>query len=500
MKYMLLFAGVLWSFATAFITVHAQSAVSRIDAFVTNLDLDHNINGNLLVAENGEVLYERALGLANAASGQRNTQDTRFVMASVSKPFTAVAVFQLIEKGKLRLDEKVQHYLKNFPYPDVTLRHLLGHTSGLPNTEELFTPLLEQDTCRQYSNADLLAALKSLGKPLHFRPGSQFEYSNTNYSLLALLVGEVTGQPFAIYMHKRIFVPAGMNSTEILTPNFQFPAGYARKYDRPIHYTDTLRPVENIPSLRKFTYNWVGFQGPGNMASTTHDLLAFDQALYAGKLVSAQSMSLMFTPNRLNDGSIPYHRSGIDEAAYGLGWYIFRDTTNGKIVWHSGGIPGMNTFLLRNLAKKQLIVVTDNAQNPPVAPELYILLSGKPFFRPRSLALLYVQSLIAKGADYAAAKLGEYRKDPNYGLSEGELNFLGIELMENGQLPLALEVFKTNTLIYPESFNVFDSYGEALMKAGKKEEAILMYQRSITLKPGNEAGRKILERIQAQPR
>lgn len=203
----------------------------------------------------------------------------------------------------------------------------------------------------------------------------------------------------------------------------------------------------------------------------------------------------MFTPNKLNNGSIPYRRSGIDEAAYGLGWYIFKDTTNGKVVWHSGGIPGMNTFLLRNLAKKQLIVVTDNAQNPPVAPELYILLSGKPFFRPRSLALLYVQSLLARGVDYAAAKLGEYRKDRNYGLSEGELNFLGIELMENGHLPLALEVFKTNTLIYPESFNVFDSYGEALMKAGKKEAAILMYRRSIALNPNNQGGKKMLEQL-----
>jgi len=220
--------------------------------------------------------------------------------------------------------------------------------------------------------------------------------------------------------------------------------------------------------------------------------------LYAGKLVSEQSMKQMFTPNRLNDGSIPYRRSGIDEAAYGLGWYIFKDTAGGKVVWHSGGIPGMNTFILRNLNKKQFIAVTDNAQNGPVAPELYILLSGKPFGRPRSLAKLYVNALVSQGDHYAAAVLGEHRLDPGFGLSEGELNFFGLELMENGKLPLALEVFKTSTMLFPKSFNVFDSYGEALMKAGRKAEAIMMYRRSLELNPANEGGKKALRQLESE--
>jgi len=103
--------------------------------------------------------------------------------------------------------------------------------------------------------------------------------------------------------------------------------------------------------------------------------------------------------------------------------------------------------------------------------------------------------LVNKGTDYAAAVLGEHRNNKNYGLSEGELNFLGIELMESGKLPLALEVFKSNTIIFPNSFNVFDSYGEALMKAEKKEEAILMYKHSIALNPKNEGGKKMLGQL-----
>lgn len=471
------------------------SGINPIDTFLNNLNADRNINGNLLIAEKGKILFEKSYGPANAKENKRNDQDTRFVMASVSKPVTAVGIFQLIEKGKLKLDEKVQHYLKDFPYQDITVRQLLGHVSGLPNTEELFSPLLKADTSRIFSNPDILPALKVYNKPAHFKAGDQFEYSNTNYSLLALLVEKCSGQSFAAYMKKNVFKPAGMNSTEILPPNFMFTDGFAKKYDRPLHYVDTLRPIESVPELRKFTYNWVGFQGPGNMASTTHDMLAFDQALYAGKLVSEKSMEMMFSPIHLNDGSIPWRRSGIDEAAYGLGWYIFKNTAGGKVVWHSGGIPGMNTFMLRNLETRQFIVTTDNAGNGPVAPELYLMLSGKPFSRPRSLAKLYVSTLVNKGADYAAAVLGEHRNDQNYGLSEGELNFLGIELMGNGKLPLALEVFKSNTLIFPNSFNVFDSYGEALMKAGKKEEAILMYKHSLALNPKNEGGKKMLEQL-----
>ncbi len=478
-------------------SVAQSSNIARIDTFLNSLNADHNINGNVLVAQDGKVLYERAYGFADVAAGKPNDLNTRFVMASVSKPFTAVAVFQLIEKGKLSLDGKVVQYLKGFPYPEITVRHLLAHTSGLPNTEELFSPRLALDSARQFANADLISALKAFGKPAHFKAGDQFEYSNTNYSLLALLVEKVSRLSFKDYMTRFVFKPAGMTGTEILDPDFTYRPGFAHKYDRPVHYLDTLRPIESVRDLRKFTYNWVGFQGPGNMASTVHDMLAFDQALYAGKLVSQKSMEQMFTPNRLNDGSIPYRRSGIDEAAYGLGWYIFKNTRDGRVVWHSGGIPGMNTFMLRNIDKKQFIVVTDNAQNGPVAPELYIMLSGKPFNRPRSLAKLYVNTLVTKGMDHAAAILGCYRSDAGFGLSEGELNFLGIELMENGRLPLALEVFKTNTILFPKSFNVFDSYGEALMKAGKKAEAVLMYRRSVELNPNNEGGKKALRQLES---
>ena len=369
-------------------SVNAQSQlnINHIDTFLNNLNADRNINGNVLIAEKGKILYEKSYGLANVTEDKRNNPDTRFVMASVSKPVTAVAIFQLIEKGKLKLDEKLQHYLKDFPYQDITIRHLLGHSSGLPNTEELFSPLLQADTSRVCSNPDILPALKAYHKPAHFKAGDQFEYSNTNYSLLALLVEKCSGQSFAAYMKKNVFKPAGMNSTEILPPNFTFTAGFAKKYDRPVHYLDTLRPIESVPALRKFTYNWVGFQGPGNMASTTHDMLAFDQALYAKKLVTEKSMEMMFSPIHLNDGSIPWRRSGIDEAAYGLGWYIFKNTDAGKVVWHSGGIPGMNTFMLRNLETRQFILTTDNAGNGTVAPELYLMLSEKPFSRPRSLA------------------------------------------------------------------------------------------------------------------
>ena len=475
-----------------------QDIVMQIDTFLDNLDADHNINGNVLIAGDGKILYEKAYGISDAAAGKTNELNTRFVLASVSKPVTAVGVFQLIEKGKLSLDGKVAQYLKAFPYPEITVRHLLAHTSGLPNTDELFSPLLQKDSLRRYTNKDIIPALKSFGKSLHFKAGDKFEYSNTNYSILALLIERKSGFSFRDYMEQFIFRPAKMLNSEILNADFDYDPRYARKYDRPIHYVDTLRPIELVKQLKRFTFNWVGFQGPGNMASTVHDMLAFDQALYKGRLIGERSMEQMFTPNRLNDGSIPYRRSGIDQAAYGLGWFIFKDTSGGKVVWHSGGIPGMNTFMLRNLDKKQFIFVTDNAQNPPIAPELYIILSGKKFTRPRSLARLYVRALVSRGADYAAAILGQHQTDSRFSLNEGELNFLGIELMRNGQLLLALDVLRTNTMLFPRSFNVFDSYAEALMKTGKKEEAIMMYRRSLEINPANESGKKALHILLGQ--
>jgi CubicO group peptidase (beta-lactamase class C family) len=475
----------------------AENIRDRLDGFFRILDAEHRINGNVLIAEHGKPIYARAFGLADAARGQANTPQTRFVLASVSKPMTAVAIFQLVERKRLALDDKLARYFPDFPYADISIRNLLSHTSGLPNTEELFDPLIAGAPERVITDADVIPALRALGKR-HFTAGERFEYSNTNYNLLALLVAQRSGEAFPAYMARHVFRPAGMRDA-FVQPRAYHGAlpGQALEYEAPLFYSSRLLRVTDDPGLRKWTANFIGLSGAGNVVGTADDLRRFDQALYDGKLVGRRSLEQMFTPVRLNDGSVPWRRAGIDEAAYGLGWYIFRDQSRGKIVFHSGGVPGMNTFLLRNLRTRQLVVTLDNAQNPTIAPETYLILSGRDFARKRSLALAYVTRLLARGADDAAALLKRLGTDPAYALSEQEMNLAGLQLQDDGKPQAALETLKRNTLLFPESFNVYDSYGEVLRKNGQKDAAIAMYRRSVALNPRNEGAKIALRELGA---
>lgn len=469
----------------------------RLDGFFRILGDEHRINGNVLIAEHGRTIYARSFGLANAARDEANSPKTRFVLASVSKPMTAVALFQLVERGKLRLEDKLARYFPDFPYPDISIRNLLSHTSGLPNTEELFDPLIADAPERIVTDADVIPALRALNKR-HFAAGEKFEYSNTNYNLLALLIAKRSGEPFARYMARHVFAPADMRDTFVQPLAYHGATAHqAAEYETPLFYSDKLLRVTDDPGLRKWTVNFIGLSGAGNVVSTADDLRKFDQALYAGRLVKQQSLDRMFTPVRLNDGTVPWRRAGIDEAAYGLGWYIFRDQSGGKIVFHSGGVPGMNTFLLRNIDRKQLIVAMDNAQNPTIAPEMYLILSGRDFARKRSLALAYAETLLEKGPDDAAALLGTLRNEPAYDLSEQEMNLIGLQFAGEGKTDAALETLKLNSLLFPASANVYDSYAEILLKSGRKEAAAAMYRRSLALNAHNDGAKAALHAMGA---
>lgn len=196
---------------------------------------------------------------------------------------------------------------------------------------------------------------------------------------------------------------------------------------------------------------------------------------------------------------------GLGKASYGLGWFIFTDTSIGKIVWHTGGQPGGLSIFLRNITKKQTAILFDNAFHKNLYGEgvnVMSILNNKPVISyKKSLAKDYGSTLVEKGIDAAYCKFQELKADTaHYYLSEGEMNDLGLQLLYEpsfkGHDELSLEVLKLNTLLFPNSFNTYDSYGEALAKTGKKDEAIFMYKKSVELNPQNDGGKEALEELQ----
>ncbi|MGB8193794.1 MAG: serine hydrolase domain-containing protein [Chitinophagaceae bacterium] len=488
------------------ISAQAQNRLAAIDSFYS-IQYRNQLNGTILLAENGTEVYRQSFGLADFRRNIPNSASTPFNLASISKVITATAILQLMEKGKLTLQDPFVQYFPSFPYPAITIRHLLTHTSGLPDLE-LYESIVKKYPDSIITNNSIIPALQSWQKPLAFEPGDKWRYCNTNFDLLALLVEKISRMPFSAYLDKYIFKPAGMKSSFVNTHPAK-PKG-AIAYVRPNWYTMDYVPADSIERFRYINYNLGGLVGSTNIITTVSDMLLFDQAVFNTKLLKKTTLQLAFTPVKLNDGSTFYEASmdtmlGEGKGSYGLGWDIFEQPGFGISVGHGGFNYGLATFYFHRLNPQQTIISFDNTASPAfgksVTSALY-LLNGKKGIESsgrQSLARVYGAALKEKGIDAAATVFNHYRFDSlHYYISEREINWLGYDLMRagfDGHLQIALEVFKINTLLFPASFNAFDSYGEALAKAGKNTEAVMMYSRSLHLNPENKKGAEALQEI-----
>jgi len=467
------------------------------------LSEQHSFNGNILVAEKGEIVYQKSFGFANIEAHLLNTDSSAFQIGSLSKTFTATAVLQLKEKGKLKLQDSFVKYFPEFPYPDITTYQLLTHTSGLPDKEELFFQQIEQHPEKVFTNNDIIAAIHSFNRPPAFVAGSQWRYNNIGYALLAMLVEKVSGLPFATYLNKHIFLPAGMTQSYLLNAANSSINSQVTGYLIRSHYLGDLEPISQSKKVRPWSYNMRAFEGPTNIISTTRDLLRFDDALRNNKLLKRSTLQEAFTPSLLSGGMRTDDNGEFGKTSYGLGWFIPADTTAGKIVMHTGREPGFFTFFLRNLSKDQAIIIMDNTEGNGfggACKETFNLLNNAAFFPPvkykQSLFLAYTKALYKNGADNAITLFNQFKTDTaTYFMDERELNELGLELLNDRHYDLALEALKLCTILYPGSWNTYDSYGKALYLSGKKQEAILMYEKSIAMNPRNEPGKKMLALI-----
>ena len=299
-----------------------------------------DFSGVVLVARHGEVLLQKAWGLANREAGAPATLDTRFRLGSMNKMFTAVATLQLVEAGKLALDDPIGKILPDYPNKDVaskvTVRHLLTHTGG---TGDIFGPDFEKNRLTLREHSDYLKLYGSRG--LTHEPGAEFRYSNYGFVLLGALIEKVTGMSYYDYVRSHIFQPAGMSSTDSLTEADVVP-------NRSIGYMKG--PGGWAPNTG--TLPWRGTSAGGGY-STAGDLLRFAQALEAGKLISKASLAAATTPNK-------------EDYGYGFG---IQGEGSLRGYGHGGGAPGMNGEL-RIFPQLGYVVISLSNLDPPAATRL----------------------------------------------------------------------------------------------------------------------------------
>jgi len=491
----------------------AQNIDSKIEHYFSEIGKLQQLNGNILLAGKGQVIANKSFGYADFVTFKPNTTDARYNLCSISKIFTSTAILQLRDQRKLSLDDYVAKYLPDFPFPDITIKQLLTHTSGLPDLE-LFEDLVKQYPDTVITNMNVIPELKKWKQGLYFKPGNQYRYNNIGYDLLAMVIEKITGSSFPVYLGKYIFKPAGMNETYLsIYPNHYYvnDTTCVKMHIQRHPYYDTTYSYADSSSRYKYTnYNFTGTQGNGNVISTTGDLLKFDQAFFTGRLLKPSTMKEAFTPLQLNSGETYYGRMdtylGEGKMSYGLGWDIWEQPNVGKSVGHGGFMFGNATFYAHNLKNKQTIIIFDNTAGSEfgriVTSANFLLNGNEPMEirNSRSLAFVYGSTLVKQEPDAAASAFNAVKSDTaHYYLSEWEFNQLGGNLLYGssfkGHESLAVEVFKINTFLFPASFNTYDSYAEGLREIGKKQEAIVMYQKSILLNPNNEEGKKNLEEL-----
>jgi CubicO group peptidase (beta-lactamase class C family) len=338
--------------------VRAQNLPAELDQLFQQVssDPEMHFNGIVLVADHGKIIYQNEKGYSDIGTHRLFTAATRFQLASLSKVFTAVAVMQEVEKGKLKLDDPLVKYLPSFPYPEITIRQLLSHTSGLPDFKDVY----QTKNDHPLNNSDIMPALIRFNHLLA-APGTAWNYSSMGYALLANLVEKISGFSFPDYVRDFICKPAEMVHSYVFDPYKENPDSL-----RSISYVSAgPAALTDNDSLRSDLMNpWQTIIGPGLMVSTADDLLLFSQALYDHKILSAASQDEMYRVVKLADGS---YAQLIHAPIYaGLGWGIDIDHSSGTIISHNGGSPGISTILLRNLQTNQTVIVLENTDNMAV--------------------------------------------------------------------------------------------------------------------------------------
>lgn len=309
-----------------------------------NLHKKRGFNGNVLVAKKGKIIYQNAIGWADYLHRDSLTINSQFELASLTKTMTGTAILQLAEKGKLKLDQTVNDFFPDFPYPGITIRMLLSHRSGMMNyvyfVDGVFKAAKKNES-KGISNQDVMKLIAEKKPSPYTRPNVKFHYNNSNFMVLGAIIEKVSGMRYSQFMMENVFKPAGMHHTAVYSK-----AEY-----------ETI-PVDVVGHDRTWRYSVVqnfldGPVGDKGVYSTVQDLFLFDRALRKGDILSKAWQDSAYTAhNELSHGHF----------SYGYGWRTF-DSKDGKVVYHTGWWHGFRHIYLRDLKSDVTIVLLSNLTN-----------------------------------------------------------------------------------------------------------------------------------------
>jgi serine-type D-Ala-D-Ala carboxypeptidase/endopeptidase len=460
MKYFIHFYFLLFS-----IVSHGQSNATSPKEVVKSIEkrIEYGLNPSIVIGiidKDGTHFFNFG---KKSANGSAADEHTIYEIGSITKTFTAILLAQQEIDGKLKIDDPIKNYLPSqVKVPqrgtkEITFGNLSDHTSGLPRDAD-FT-------------VDQMYSFLS-GYQLTRDVGSAYEYSNIAQGLLGHILALNAGLTYESLMIQTIALPLGMNETKVKPDEDKkknIAVGYSNGFEMPDLYWPTL-------------------PGAGSIRSSTYDMLKF----------LAANMGLTQSPlqSAINKTHEVRHDKQPDNVKTGLAWYI-KKGKNGEMIYHLGGTYGYLAFAgFIKETGKGVVVLTNSKEN--IFDICFHLLNPElPLNQIKPNIVLELKKIIdSNGVEAAKKHFYDLRKNrpDDYVFSEGAINRLGYLFMEKN-IHTALDIFKLNVELYPNSFNVYHSYGEALLKNGQQDSAIENYKRSVKLYPGNTNGIQALEKM-----
>jgi CubicO group peptidase (beta-lactamase class C family) len=459
--------------------VNAQESASQIeekvDPVIQQVMKSYDLPGlAIAIVKDNKIAYAKGFGVKNLKTKDPITTKSLFHMASVSKPFSATAIMQLVEQGKVNLDDPVVKYLPYFKvnderYKEITIRQMLSHISGMPDVRDY-----EWDK-PEYDDGAAERYIRSLtDRELIGAPGETLAYSNMAFEVLGDLIAKVSGMSFEDYVKTNILDPLDMKESTFLKKKV----------------SPELATTPHVMGLKIEVSDVYPYHRAHAPSSTLHSnvlemsswaMANMNKGTFKGKrILKSESYDILWEPAKLNDGKT---------IQVGLSWFLrtYRDIDT---VFHSGGDVGYRTFFVMMPEKKAAAVVLSNCDFAPTGniaiAALFITLGLEPPQIPGPpIRAVMGKTIAEKGVDAAIQQYRELKENhgKSYGFDPGQLNRLGYQLISLERVEDAIKVFMLNIEAYPKYANGYDSLGEACMIKGDKESAIKYYEKALELDP-----------------
>ena len=446
--------------------VGEATLTARVDALVKQYqDLDI-FSGIVLIAENGNEKYHKAFGLANRETKEKNTITSKFDIGSMNKSFTKTVILQLLEEGKLQMNDTLGKYISGFSKQaatKITIMHLLKHKSGF---SQYWGPDFEKLPIDQKRIPALVERIKKTR--LHFEPGTKQKYSNSGYVLLGAIIEKITGITYHQNVVDRIITPLGLTETYVV--------------DKHLVPNRTVGYYKNMKGKLSTNLSFTEVPNPdGGFQSTPRDIVKFyNEYFYGSKLLSKTIKN--------------------DPVFFGSN---VKNRTNGKASFMAGGFPGTNTAYYEVLRDKISIIVFAN-MDEPVAERLgtgiLALVRGEEPKTPslpadQNVYQHYVKHGIKSVEDNFYSLIDNFHPGDPKGLI---LNGIGYVFLEEGNVDEALKFFELNAKLFPEDANLWDSLGEVYFAKRDYKKSLKFYKKALDLDPFMESSKEMIEKLKTK--